>query len=197
MSHFFAFLKRMRFIQRWGLMRNTVPENIAEHSLEVAFIAHQLAILRNVYFGGTVDANKVAVLAMYHETSEIFTGDMPTPIKYFDATMRQIYGQIEVLAQQKMVNTLPEKLRAYYETYIINPEKNEEWELVKAADNISAYMKCCVEVAAGNNEFREARLTIQKKLEEHKIPEVEKFLELYIPSLNLSLDEMQYSQLEE
>ena len=114
MSSFFAFLKRMRFISRWSLMRNTETENIQEHSLEVAMVAHNLAALKNEYFGGNVDINKVAVIAMYHEVSEIFTGDMPTPIKYFDPKLRELYGEVESLAQEKMLSTLPERLQGVY-----------------------------------------------------------------------------------
>ena len=109
MSSFFAFLKRMRFINRWSLMRNTEIENIQEHSLEVAMVAHNLGAIKNEYFGGNVDINKVAVIAMYHEVSEIFTGDMPTPIKYFDPKLRELYGEVETLAQEKMLSTLPER----------------------------------------------------------------------------------------
>ena len=105
MSSFFAFLKRMRFINRWSLMRNTEIENIQEHSLEVAMVAHNLGAIKNEYFGGNVDINKVAVIAMYHEVSEIFTGDMPTPIKYFDPKLRELYGEVETLAQEKMLST--------------------------------------------------------------------------------------------
>src|SRR3712207_2107752 len=156
MSSFFAFLKRMRFINRWSLMRNTETENIQEHSLEVAMIAHNLGALRNEYFGGSVDMNKVAVIAMFHEVSEIFTGDMPTPIKYFDPKLRSLYGEIETLAQEKMLTTLPERLQSVYRALIVDAEQSEEWPLVKAADTLSAYMKCVNELKAGNDEFKEA-----------------------------------------
>lgn len=192
MSSFFAFLKRMRFINRWSLMRNTETENIQEHSLEVAMIAHNLGALRNEYFGGSVDMNKVAVIAMFHEVSEIFTGDMPTPIKYFDPKLRSLYGEIETLAQEKMLTTLPERLQSVYRSLIVDAEQSEEWPLVKAADTLSAYMKCVNELKAGNDEFKEAHDIIFAKLQGLHMPEVDMFIEEYIPALSKSLDELNY-----
>lgn len=192
MSSFFAFLKRMRFINRWSLMRNTERENIQEHSLEVAMIAHNLAALRNEYFGGSVDMNKVAVIAMYHEVSEIFTGDMPTPIKYFDPKLRSLYGEIETLAQEKMLTTLPARLQSVYRLILVEAEYSEEWPLVKAADTLSAYMKCVNELHAGNDEFKEAHDSILIKLKELNMPEVDMFIEEYIPALHKSLDQLNY-----
>ena len=191
-SSFFAFLHRMRFIKRWGLMRNTETENIQEHSLEVAFVAHNLACIKNEYFGGTVDVNKVAVMAMYHEVSEIFTGDMPTPIKYFDPKLRSLYGEVETLAQEKMLSTLPAELQATYKPMIVDAEESDEWSLLKAADTISAFMKCVHEKNAGNDEFNEAYSSILQKLKDLHMPEVDKFLELYIPALSQSLDTLNY-----
>lgn len=191
-SHFFAFLRRMKFIRRWGLMRNTEEENIQEHSLEVAIIAHHLAHIKNTYYGGTVNADRVAVLAMYHEVSEIFTGDMPTPIKYFDPEMRGIYGKIERCAQEKMLYTLPSEMQHIFESLLVNPESDQDWPIVKAADTISAFMKCVVEKQAGNGEFNEAHDTILKKLKSLQQPEVDLFLAMYIPSLGYSLDKLNY-----
>lgn len=192
MSSFFAFLKRMRFINRWSLMRNTETENIQEHSLEVAMVAHNLAALKNEYFGGNLDVNKVAVIAMYHEVSEIFTGDMPTPIKYFDPKLRSLYGEVETLAQEKMLSTLPKRLQAVYKPYIVNAETLPEWPIVKAADILSAYMKCVNELHAGNDEFKEAHDTILAKLESLNMPEVDMFIEEYVPALSQSLDQLNY-----
>lgn len=192
MSSFFAFLKRMRFINRWSLMRNTEIENIQEHSLEVAMVAHNLAALKNEYFGGSLDINKVAVIAMYHEVSEIFTGDMPTPIKYFDPKLRSLYGEVESLAQEKMLTTLPERLQAVYKLYIVEAETLPEWPIVKAADTLSAYMKCVNELHAGNDEFREAHDTILAKLKALNMPEVDMFIEEYVPALSQSLDKLNY-----
>lgn len=195
MSSFFAFLKRMRFINRWSLMRNTETENIQEHSLEVAMVAHNLAALKNEYFGGALDINKVAVIAMYHEVSEIFTGDMPTPIKYFDPKLRALYGEIETLAQEKILTTLPEQLQSLYRPIIVDAESSPEWPIVKAADIISAYMKCVIELKAGNDEFKEAHDTILIKLKDLNMPEVDMFLELYLPALGKSLDELNYYEI--
>jgi len=192
MSSFFAFLKRMRFINRWSLMRNTETENIQEHSLEVAMVAHNLAALKNEYFGGNLDVNKVAVIAMYHEVSEIFTGDMPTPIKYFDPKLRSLYGEVESLAQEKMLSTLPKRLQAVYKPYIVDAETLPEWPIVKAADTLSAYMKCVNELHAGNDEFKEAHDTILAKLKALDMPEVDMFIEEYVPALSQSLDQLNY-----
>ena len=192
MSSFFAFLKRMRFINRWSLMRNTETENIQEHSLEVAMVAHNLAALKNEYFGGNLDVNKVAVIAMYHEVSEIFTGDMPTPIKYFDPKLRSLYGEVETLAQEKMLSTLPKRLQAVYKPYIVDAETLPEWPIVKAADTLSAYMKCVNELHAGNDEFEEAHDTIVAKLKALNMPEVDMFIEEYVPALSQSLDQLNY-----
>lgn len=192
MSSFFAFLKRMRFINRWSLMCNTETENIQEHSLEVAMVAHNLAALKNEYFGGNLDVNKVAVIAMYHEVSEIFTGDMPTPIKYFDPKLRSLYGEVETLAQEKMLSTLPKRLQAVYKPYIVDAETLPEWPIVKAADTLSAYMKCVNELHAGNDEFKEAHDTILAKLESLNMPEVDMFIEEYVPALSQSLDQLNY-----
>lgn len=192
MSSFFAFLKRMRFINRWSLMRNTETENIQEHSLEVAMVAHNLAALKNEYFGGNLDVNKVAVIAMYHEVSEIFTGDMPTPIKYFDPKLRSLYGEVETLAQEKMLSTLPKQLQAVYKPYIVDAETLPEWPIVKAADTLSAYMKCVNELHAGNDEFKEAHDTILAKLKALDMPEVDMFIEEYVPALSQSLDQLNY-----
>lgn len=192
MSSFFAFLKRMRFINRWSLMRNTETENIQEHSLEVAMVAHNLAALKNEYFGGNLDINKVAVIAMYHEVSEIFTGDMPTPIKYFDPKLRSLYGEVETLAQEKMLSTLPERLQSVYKAYIVDAETLPEWPIVKAADTLSAYMKCVNELHAGNDEFKEAHDTILAKLKALNMPEVDMFIKEYVPALSESLDKLNY-----
>lgn len=192
---FFAFLHRMKYIERWGLMRNSEKENIQEHSLEVAMVAHNLATMRNVYFGGQVDPNVVAVMAMFHEVSEIFTGDMPTPIKYFTPKLRSLYGEVEELAQDKMLHTLPEELRPIYRPFITEAEASDLWPLVKAADTLAAYMKALYEVHAGNEEFRAARDSIRDKLESLRMPEVDKFLADYVPALTKSLDELNYYEI--
>ena len=188
-SHFFAYLSRMRFIQRWALMRNTAPENVQEHSHQVAVLAHALAVLRNEKFGGHVDPGAVAVAALYHDASEILTGDMPTPIKYDNPTIRTAYKDVEAVAEHKLLNMLPEELRGVYAP-ILTVEDPEIEALVKAADKLSAYIKCVEELKAGNNEFREAASQTRKALESYGMPEVESFLETFMDSFSLTLDEL-------
>lgn len=189
-SHFFAYLTRMKFIRRWGLMRNHVPENIQEHTLQVAMIAHALCVLSNRRYGGDYDPAQAALLAMYHEVSEIFTGDMPTPVKYFNEDIRSVYKSIEKEAVKKLHGTLPEDLKEDYSALILQPEEDRHWPLVKAADSLAAYLKCAEEKTAGNPEFDEAYLTIEQKLRESEIPAVADFLQTFAPSFALTLDEM-------
>ena len=188
-SHFFVFFSRMRFIQRWALMRNTAPENVQEHSHQVAVLAHALAVLRNEKFGGHVDPGAVAVAALYHDASEILTGDMPTPIKYDNPAIRTAYKDVEAVAEHKLLNMLPEELRGVYAP-ILTVEDPEIEALVKAADKLSAYIKCVEELKAGNNEFREAAAQTRKALESYGMPEVESFLETFMDSFSLTLDEL-------
>ncbi len=189
--HFFAFLSRMKYINRWGLMRNTYTENIQEHSLQVAIIAHGLAVIRNTYFNGEVNPERVAILAMFHDCNEIITGDMPTPIKYYNPQISKIYKDIEDISKEKIISMLPEEMAdEYYSLFFKNPDDMNCWKLVKAADRISAYIKCVEEVKVGNNEFKKARETILQTIEENDLPEVRYFMEKFIPSFNLSLDEI-------
>ena len=188
-SHFFAYISRMRFIQRWALMRNTAPENVQEHSHQVAVRARALAVLRNEKFGGHVDPGAVAVAALYHDASEILTGDMPTPIKYDNPAIRTAYKDVEAVAEHKLLNMLPEELRGVYAP-ILTVEDPEIEALVKAADKLSAYIKCVEELKAGNNEFREAAAQTRKALESYGMPEVESFLETFMDSFSLTLDEL-------
>lgn len=191
MSHFFAYLSRMRLIWRWGLMRNTQKENIQEHSLQVATVAHALALIRNAYHGGQVDAERVMALAMFHEVAEVFTGDLPTPIKYFNNEIKSLYDDIETQAKNKLCSMLPEPLRKEYEKLLfVQPQEEELWQLVKAADKICAYLKCVEEDKAGNAEFRKAEKTIRAELAASPLQEVETFMELFGESFALSLDEM-------
>jgi len=189
-SHFFAILARMKFIYRWGLMHNTIEENIQEHTLQVAMIAHNLAILRNMYYDGHVNPDRVAVLAMYHDVSEVYTGDLPTPIKYFSTDMRQHYGIIEKQAQEKLLHTLPAELQSIYAAYLVQPERDDLWELVKAADTISAFLKCAEEKKSGNPEFNEAYISTLEKLNANPLPEVKRFLDTFGTSFSLSVDAM-------
>ena len=188
-SHFFAYISRMRFIQRWALMRNTAPENVQEHSHQVAVLAHALAVIRNEKFGGHADPGAVAVAALYHDASEILTGDMPTPIKYDNPAIRKAYKDVEKVAEGKLLRLLPEEFQPVYAP-ILRPEEETE-QLVKAADKLSAYIKCVEELKAGNNEFREAAAQTRAALEGYGLPEVDYFLETFLPSFSLTLDELQ------
>ena len=186
-NHFYAFMSRMKNIYRWGLMRNTRQENLSEHSLEVAQIAHALAIIRNKRFGGNGDPNYVATVAMYHDTSEIITGDMPTPIKYYNVNIKTAYKQIEELAQASLTEMLPEDFREDF-SKIYNPDSETE-RIVKAADKFSALIKCIEELNMGNKEFAVAEKSTRKAIKEMDLPEAKVFLEEFIPSFSLSLDE--------
>ena len=188
-SHFFAYISRMRFIQRWALMRNTAAENVQEHSHQVAVLAHALAVIRNEKFGGQVDAGAVAVAALYHDASEILTGDMPTPIKYYNPGIQRAYKEVEAVAERKLVDMLPEELRGAYDGVITVVDEDIE-KLVKAADKLSAYIKCVEELKAGNNEFREAAAQTKRALEAYGMPEVAYFLETFMESFALTLDEL-------
>ena len=188
-SHFFAYVARMRFIQRWALMRNTAPENVQEHSHQVAVLAHALAVIRKEKFGGTVDPGAVAVAALYHDASEILTGDMPTPIKYDNPAIRKAYKEVEAVAEQKLLDFLPEELQPIYRPILTAADKEVE-ELVKAADKLSAHIKCMEELKAGNNEFREAAAQTRRALEAYDLPEVRYFMDTFLDSFSLTLDEL-------
>ena len=189
---FFAIISRMKYINRWGLMRNTINENISEHSLETAFIAHVLALYRNVRFGGNVDPERAALLAMYHDATEIITGDLPTPVKYYNAEIKAEYDKVEKMAEEKLLSYLPEDLRGYYAPLFSKTEEDKElWVLVKAADKLSAHIKCLEEEKAGNHEFCAAALQTRQALEDMHLPEVDLFLEEFLPSFRLTLDELE------
>ena len=188
-SHFFAYISRMRFIQRWALMRNTAQENVQEHTHQVAVLAHALAVIRNEKFGGSVDAGEVAVAALYHEASEILTGDLPTPIKYDNPDIQKAYKEVEAVAERKLLNMLPRELQKAYAP-LITAQSGEVEQLVKAADKLSAYIKCVEELKAGNNEFREAAAQTRKALETYDMPEVAYFMETFMDSFSLTLDEL-------
>lgn len=191
MSHFFAYLARMKFIFRWGLMRNTRPENIQEHSLQVAMIAHGLAVIKNRFFAGQVNPDRVAMLAIYHDVGEVITGDLATPIKNFNPQIKTAYREIEGVARQKLFNMLPEELKPEYESLFFEAETDRDhWPLVKAADKICAYLKCLEEMKAGNLEFAKAEKAIKADLDRLELPEVKYFVQNYIPSFLLTLDEL-------
>lgn len=187
---FFAFLSRMRYISRWGLMRNTVPENIQEHSLDVAVIAHALAMIRNTYFGGNIDPSRAALYGMFHDASEIFTGDMPTPVKHFNPNFKRSFHQLEDRARRKLLAMLPPELAREYEPLFFFEGQEEYVQLVKAADKIAALTKCIEEGKSGNLEFRRAEAEHFEHLSASPLPEVTYFLEKLLPGYRLSLDEL-------
>ncbi len=187
-SHFYSMLFRMKNIFRWGLMRNTRRESLSEHSLEVACIAHALALIRNKRFGGNVDTGAVVTAALYHDATEIITGDMPTPIKYYSEGIKSAYKQIESEACDKLLQLLPKDLREEYRPLMECNDK-EIKELVKAADKLAAYIKCIEETNMGNKEFCIALKSTQEALDQSKTPEVKVFIEEFIPGFYMSLDE--------
>lgn len=185
--HFYAMMSRMKNIYRWGLMRNTRQENLSEHSLEVAQIAHALAIINNTRLGGSVNPDFVAVAAMYHDTSEIITGDMPTPIKYHNDEIKKAYKQIEAIATERLMEKLPTDFKPSFEKiYNLDAETKR---LIKAADKISALIKCIEELNMGNKEFAVAEKSTKKAIEKLNCPEADIFMEEFMPSFSLSLDE--------
>lgn len=188
-SHFFAYIFRMRFIQRWALMRNTAPENVQEHSHQVAVLAHALAVIRNECFGGHVDAGAVAVAALYHDAGEIFTGDMPTPIKYMNPAIRTAYKDVEADAARRLLDMVPPALQGAYAP-VLEERDSETAALVKAADKLSAYIKCLEELKAGNGEFRQAAEQTRAALESYGLPEVQYFMDTFLDSFSLTLDQL-------
>ncbi|MBQ9852031.1 MAG: 5'-deoxynucleotidase [Ruminiclostridium sp.] len=191
MSHsFFAYIARMRYIGRWGLMRNTVQENIQEHSHMVAVLAHALAVIRRDKFGGTVDPGHVAAVALYHDATEIFTGDLPTPVKYANPDIQAAYKAIEQNAADRLTATLPEDLRPSF-AGLLSETDPEVTDLVKAADKLSAYLKCLEELKAGNLEFQSAANQTLEALESYDLPELTYFMEHFLPAFQLTLDELE------
>ena len=189
-SDFFAFLSRMKYIARWSLMRSTVQENIQEHSHMVAVLAHALGLIRRDVFDRPCDAEHLAAVALYHDAPEILTGDLPTPIKYHSAAIRSAYDEVETVAVEKLLSALPDVLRPAYQTLLTAPQRPEEYELVKAADRLSAYIKCVEERKAGNLEFSSAELSSRRKLDALALPEVDYFLEHFMPAFEKNLDEL-------
>ena len=188
---FFAYMARMKFIRRWGLMKSVSEENIAEHSAQVAQLAHALALIKHKKFGGNLNADRIATIALYHETSEVMTGDLPTPIKYYNDDIKKSYKQIEHIANERLIEKLPLEFRADYRELIeIDPE-SEEHKIVKAADKLAAYLKALEEIQSGNKEFKMAEKTLRKEVDALRSrPEVDWFCETYLDTFKLTLDEM-------
>lgn len=190
-SHFFAHLSRLKLINRWPLMRNVRTENVSEHSLQVAMVAHALAVIKNKKFNGNLDPGRIALMAMYHDASEVLTGDLPTPVKYYNAQIAHEYKKIEKIAQKKLIEMLPEELRSAWAPLIDEHQHSEaETAIVKQADALCAYLKCLEELSAGNNEFLLAKARLEKTLTQRHSPEMDYFVEVFIPSFSLSLDEI-------
>lgn len=189
-SNFYGMLARMKYINRWGLMRNTRTENIAEHSLEVAIIAHSLAVIGNTYFGKNINADHVAVLGIFHDTTEIITGDLPTPIKYYAPEIRDAYKNVEAIAADQLISELPEKMKEAYHDILHEEGEDYEIKLLKAADKLSALIKCMEEKNTGNTDFDKAYETIKASIVKMDIEEVDYFMENFLPSYNKTIDEI-------
>ena len=189
-SHFFAYISRMRYIPRWALMRNSFSENVQEHSHMVAVLAHALAVIRNEVCGGSIDAGEVAVYALYHDATEIITGDMPTPIKYYNPEIKNSYRKVERVAADKLISLLPPELQDTYRPVLYSEDKDIH-RIVKAADKLSAYIKCVEEIKAGNNEFRLAAEQTYRSLADMHLTELDYFLAHCLDSFSMTLDELE------
>ncbi len=188
--HFFSLYSRMKYINRWALMRNTQSENLSQHSCDVSAIAHCLATIKNVRFGGELNAERAAFLGLYHDMPEIITGDMPTPVKYHSRELRREFQQVEDNACRTLLNMLPDDLKPYYTDAFFKKDEDEYlWRIVKAADKISALIKCIEEEKAGNSEFREAKVSTLESIKAMDMEEVNSFLDDFMESYSLSLDE--------
>jgi 5'-deoxynucleotidase len=190
-SHFFAYLSKLRWIRRWGLKRNAIDENVMEHSWEVATIAHALAIIHNRRCGGQIDPNAVAVAALFHDATEVITGDLPSPVKYHDAAITEAYKALERAAERDLLGLLPEDMREDYRPLLLDEQVPPAHRaLIKAADTLAAYIKCEAELRAGNVEFTDAAEDIRERLAALAMPEVEHFLATFLPSYRLTLDQL-------
>jgi 5'-deoxynucleotidase len=187
MHNFFAMLSRMKLIERWSLMRSNRKENLMEHSAQVAILAQALAIIKNQKFNGNVDVDKVATIALYHDTGEVLSGDLPTPVKYFNSTITEAYHDIEKQISKKLLSMLPEEFVETYDGFL-NPKEGEEYRIVKTADKLAAYLKCIEEAASGNREFDAAMASIKKKLDEMQSEELKYFMENFLEGFGQPVD---------
>jgi len=188
---FLAYLSRLKLIRRWSLMRNTQPENDAEHSLQVAMIAHAIAVIARDRYRRAVDPEHVLSLAVYHDATEVMTGDLPTPVKYNNEELRGAYHRLESLSADRLLSLLPEDLRPAFRPYM-KQESGYEHTLVKAADRISAYIKCLEEQRAGNREFDYAAENVRRSIEAYDLPEIKDFLRDFLPAFSMTLDELNH-----
>lgn len=190
-SNFYAFLSRMKYINRWALMRNTNEETLSQHSHEVAAVVYALCVIGNRRYGKAYNAERAALLGLYHDMPEILTGDMPTPVKYFNPEIKEAYKKVEKCASEKLINTLPEDLKEDFRfLFEKNDEDRELWTAVKAADKISALIKCIEERKAGNMEFAKAEQSTLESLKNMNLPEVEDFIKEFLPGYELTLDQL-------
>lgn len=189
MNNFYGMLARMKYINRWGLMRNTINENIAEHSLEVAIIAHALAVIANTRFHKNLNAEHIAIMGIMHDTTEIITGDLPTPIKYYAPEIRDAYKKVEDIAAHQLLSEIPKDMQDSYRDILIEDD-SVEWKYVKAADKMSAYIKCIEEKNMGNTDFEKAQETIKRSLDEMNMEEIKVFIDEFLPSYTMTLDEI-------
>lgn len=192
--HFFAYISRMKFIQRWGLMRNTIPENDMEHALQTAMFAHAIGVIGVERYHRVYNPEHIMALALYHDGSEVITGDLPTPIKHHNPAIKLEYNKLEEIAADKLLSMLPNDLRPAYAPLIRHDETTDEWQIVKAADKICAYIKCLEERKAGNLEFEQARKATKKSLDRMDLPEVQDFMSEFVPGFSMTLDEISEDQ---
>lgn len=190
--HFFAYLSRMKLIDRWSLMRCTQRENVQEHSLQVAVVAHALALIKRKHFNGTASPERVALFAIFHDATEVLTGDLPTPVKYYNNEIRRAYSEIESHSVAQLLKLLPDDLKPDYRELLDIPDSESEIKsLVKAADSICAYIKCLEELAAGNKEFNRAQKSIEEKIHSLRSqPEVDYFIKHFVPGFSMTIDEI-------
>ena len=190
LHHFFAHMNRMKFINRWGLMRNTTTENDMEHTMQAAMVAHALAVIGNVRYQKSYNQEHIMALALYHDASEVITGDLPTPIKYYNPQIKKEYSKLEELAKDKLLSMLPADVRETYHPLIKPDETTKEWKVVKAADRICAYLKCVEEKKAGNREFDSAAQSVLDSIQALNMPEVRDFMLEFVPGFGMTLDEI-------
>ena len=190
-NHFFAYMSRMKLIRRWSLMKSVYEEDIAQHSTQVAQIAHALAVIKNTYFGGNLDANRIAVIALYHESGEVLTGDLPTPIKYYNPEIKKAYKAIESVSEDKLLTMMPKEMEKEYRDLLKADPESYEAVLVKAADKLAAYTKCLEELRSGNREYVNAEHALKQAIDEfRKYEEVDYFCKTFLPSYSCTLDEL-------
>ena len=190
-SHFYAFLSRMKYINRWALMRNTNEETLSQHSHEVAAVAYAICVIGNKRYGKNYNCERASLLGLYHDMPEILTGDMPTPVKYFNPEIKEAYKKVEKVAAEKLLDTLPEDLREDFD-FLFNKkdEDRELWRIIKAADKISALIKCIEERKAGNMEFAKAEASTLESVKEMNMPEADDFINEFLPGFELTLDQL-------